>query len=115
MVLGASPNKKRFAHTCVKSLLRYGYTVYPIGVKKGQIGEVDIIQDKPWVKDLHTVTIYLNPDNQQEYYNYLLKLQPMRVIFNPGAENQELKEMLEYNNIEVVEACTLVMLNAGNF
>jgi hypothetical protein len=115
MVLGATPKKTRFAFTCVKSLLRYGYEVIPIGAREGAINGMEIITDKPSTKDLHTVTIYLNPSRQEEYYDYILNQNPRRIIFNPGAENPYFKEIAEKNDIEVVEDCTLVMLNSGNF
>ncbi len=115
MVLGASPNKRRFSHSCVKSLLRHGYDVVPIGKRNGEIDGVSIITEKPSVKSIDTVTLYLNAASQKQYYKYLLDLSPNRIIFNPGAENPELKAMAEENNIDVREACTLVMLNSGNF
>ncbi|MGM0529931.1 MAG: CoA-binding protein [Bacteroidota bacterium] len=115
MVLGASPNKQRFSHTCVKSLMHYGYEVIPIGVRKGEINGKEIIQGKPSVEDLHTVTLYLGPRNQEEYYDYILGQKPQRIIFNPGAENPYFAELAEENGIEVIEYCTLVMLNSGNF
>jgi len=115
MVLGASPNRQRFSNTCVKSLIRYGYEVIPLGIKEGKIAGRPIRQNIPAEKDIHTVTIYLNARNQQEYYNYLLSLRPQRIIFNPGAENPELKEKALKKDIEVVEDCTLIMLNSGYF
>ena len=74
-----------------------------------------IIVDRPIIKDIHTVTLYLNPDNQKDYYDYILQLSPKRIIFNPGAENQELIELAMKNNIEVSIACTLIMLNSNNY
>lgn len=115
MVIGASPNKQRFSHTCVKTLMQHGYEVIPVGVKKGEINGKEIIQGKPSVENLHTVTLYIGPRNQEEYYDYILEQKPQRIIFNPGAENPRLKELAGKNNIEVVEDCTLVMLNSGNF
>ena len=115
MVLGASPNKQRFSHTCVESLIRCGYEVIPVGIKPGEINGKEIISGKPNVKDLHTITIYLNHRNQEEYYDYIINQNPRRIIFNPGAENPHLKELAQNNNIKVVEDCTLVMLNSGIF
>ena len=115
MVLGASPNKRRFSNNCVKSLIRYGYEVIPVGIKSGDINGKAIISGKPNVKDLHTVTVYLNQSNQKEYYDYLISQNPRRIILNPGAENPNLKELAENHGIEVVEDCTLVMLNSGYF
>lgn len=115
MVLGATPNPRRFAHTCVKSLMHHGYEVIPIGVKKGEINGKEIIHGTPQVEDLHTVTLYLGANRQEEYYDYILEQNPKRIIFNPGAESPYLRELARNNGIEVVESCTLVMLNSGNF
>jgi len=115
MVLGATPNRQRFSHTCVKSLIRYGYEVVPVGIRAGKIAGKDILNDKPAVKDIHTVTLYLNAKNQRAYHDYILRLRPERIIFNPGAENPELKQLAARRDIEVVEDCTLIMLNSGTF
>ena len=115
MVLGASPNRQRFSHTCVKSLIRYGYEVVPLGIREGKIAGQSILQGKPALKDIHTVTLYLNARNQENYYDYILGLRPKRIIFNPGAENPTLKEKALQKEIEVVEDCTLIMLNSGSF
>lgn len=115
LVLGASPNPIRFSHKAVKSLVRHGYEVVPIGIREGDIMWQKIIIGKPIIKDIHTVTLYLNSDNQKEYYDYILQLSPKRIIFNPGSENQELIELSMKNNIEVSIACTLIMLNSNNY
>ena len=69
---------------------------------------------KQW-KDIDTVTLYLNPVNQKEYYDYILSLKPQRIIFNPGAENEELAELATKKGILPVEACTLVMLSTNQY
>lgn len=115
LVLGASPNPTRFSYKAVKSLVRHGFEAVPIGNRKGQIMWQDIIIGKPELSDIHTVTIYLNPENQKEYYDYIIGLAPKRIIFNPGSENQELIQLAMENNIEVSIACTLIMLNTNNY
>lgn len=115
LVLGASPNPIRFSYKAVKSLIRHGYEVVPIGIREGDIMWQKIIVGKPKMTDIHTITIYLNPENQKEYYDYILELAPKRLIFNPGSENQELIEIAMKNNIEVSIACTLIMLNSNNY
>jgi hypothetical protein len=115
LVLGASPNPIRFSHKAVKSLVRHGFDVVPIGNKKGDIMWQKIIIGKPALEDIHTITLYLNPNNQKEYYNYILELAPKRIIFNPGSENQELIELAMNNNIEISIACTLIMLNSNKY
>jgi len=115
LVLGASPNPIRFSHKAVKSLVRHGHEVVPVGNKEGDIMWQKILIGKPKVNNIHTVTLYLNPNNQKEYYDYIIELAPKRIIFNPGSENQELIELAMQNNIEVAIACTLIMLNTNNY
>ena len=116
IVLGASPEKNRFAHKAVKSLIRYGHPVIPIGIKPGNILGVDIVTTPKVYDNIHTVSIYLSPENQKQYYDYILnKIIPKRIIFNPGSENHEFIKMLMTENIEVLIGCTLIMLNTGKF
>jgi hypothetical protein len=61
------------------------------------------------------VTLYLNPLNQKEYYDYIVSLKPKRIIFNPGTENEELYQIAKKNNIQTMEACTLVLLSTGQY
>jgi len=116
IVLGASPNKNRFSNKAVKSLIRYGYPVIPIGKHQGDILGETIRLEKELHNNVHTVTLYLNPLNQEEYYHYILKeIVPKRVIFNPGAENEEFITKLIAEGIHVDTACTLIMLNTGKY
>lgn len=115
LVLGASENPQRYSHLAVKSLLRHGQEVVAVGLKAGEIDGVKILSGKPAVENVDTVTMYVGPANQKEWYDYILSLKPKRIIFNPGAENSELEALAEKNGIEVVEACTLVMLSIGNY
>ena len=115
LVLGATPNADRFAYRAVISLLRHGHEVVPVGRKKGTVGGLQIINDLPEDNDIHTVTLYLNPANQREYYDYILNLNPRRIIFNPGTENAELERLAQQKGIEIVEGCTLVMLSVGQY
>jgi len=66
-------------------------------------------------QNIDTVTLYLNPKNQKEYYQQIVDLNPRRVIFNPGTENPEFYEILENAGIEVEVACTLVLLATGQY
>jgi uncharacterized protein len=115
LVLGASPNPVRFSNKAVKSLQRHDVPVFPVGIKKGEIGGVEIIRDRPELPDIHTITMYVGPPRQKEYYTWLLSLHPKRIIFNPGTENPEFMKMAKDAGIEVLEDCTLIMLNAGRF
>jgi predicted CoA-binding protein len=110
LVIGASENPSRYSHLALQRLQSYQHPVVAIGKKKGIVGNVMIESEKkPW-RDIDTVTLYLNPTNQKEYYDYILSLKPRRIIFNPGAENEELAQIAVSKGIQPVEACTLVML-----
>jgi predicted CoA-binding protein len=115
VVLGASPNPSRYSNRVVKRLLSNDFEAVPIGVRKGVIEGIDIITTTPFVRNVHTITLYLNPERQKMYYDYILSLQPERVIFNPGTENPELMTLAKANNIEVEVACTLVLLAVGEY
>lgn len=94
-----------------------GHPFIPLGVQNGQVLGEDIlnIYDQPAIENVHTITLYINPNKQKQWYNYMISLRPKRIIFNPGTENQEFKSMAEKEGIECLEACTLVMLSIGNF
>jgi predicted CoA-binding protein len=112
LVLGASPNETRYAHIAVRRLRDAGHPVVAVGMRPGQIADVPIQQGHPAAEDIHTVTLYLNPEIQREYYDYVLGLKPKRIIFNPGTENPELQRMARQAGIETEAACTLVMIAA---
>jgi uncharacterized protein len=112
VVIGASPNRSRYAYKAVGLLTEYGHPVVAIGRRSGMIDGVEIKTGMPVVTDVDTVTLYLAPGNQPAVYDYILKvIKPKRIIFNPGTENDELAKLAEGKGIEVVEHCTLIMLN----
>ena len=86
-----------------------------VGKKKAAVGDVEIATGQEPADGVDTVTLYLNANNQKEYYDYILSLKPKRIIFNPGAENGELEALARANNIQPMEACTLVLLSTGQF
>jgi predicted CoA-binding protein len=112
VVIGASPNTSRYSNKAVRLLERYNHEVVPIGIRKGKINDCDIVLDRPAIHDVDTVTLYVGPQNQPPYFDYILSLNPKRIIFNPGTENDELAQLAMNNGIEVVENCTLVMLHS---
>lgn len=115
VVLGASDNPERYSYLAVQRLRRHQHPVVAIGRKQGQVSDIQIHKEQLPENDVDTVTLYLNPKNQEPYYAYILKLHPKRIIFNPGTENDTLIKMAEENNIEPVIACTLVMLSTGQY
>ncbi|PQJ73422.1 CoA-binding protein [Polaribacter butkevichii] len=115
LVLGASTNPNKYSNIAIKRLVDKQIPVAAIGIKKGTVLGVVIDDEKKEYKNIDTVTLYLNPKRQEEYYNYIISLKPRRVIFNPGAENMEFVKLLKDNNIESEIACTLVMLSTNQY
>jgi predicted CoA-binding protein len=115
LVLGASDNPDRYSFLAVNRLREKGHPVVAIGKRKAVVADVHIDTIKKDMSDIDTVTVYLNPGNQKEYYDYILSLYPRRLIFNPGAENEELALLARAQGIQTMEACTLVLLGTGQF
>ena len=115
LVLGASQNPARYSYLALNKLSGHDHTVIAIGRRKGKVGNVEIDTEQKPLTDVDTVTLYLNPQNQKPYYDYILSLKPKRIIFNPGTENDELYKLAKQNGIKVMEACTLVLLSTGQY
>ena len=115
VIIGASPNEERYSYKATMRLKKHGHTVFPVGLREGKIEGETVLTNKPQLKDIDTVTLYVGAQNQPAWYDYILSLQPKRLIFNPGAENKELFDIASSKGIECLEACTLVMLSIGNY
>ena len=115
LVLGASSNPKRYSYLAINKLREHHHPVIAIGRKLAIVADVTIQTEKTPVADLDTITLYLNKDNQKNYYDYITTQHPQRVIFNPGAENEEFKKILNDRGIHTIEACTLVLLGTGQY
>lgn len=115
LIIGASPNPERYAYKAAHMLKSKGHDIVNVGIKKGQVAGEEIEQPGHLHNDIDTITLYIGPHLQSGYYNYILQTQPKRVVFNPGTENQELEELLLANDIDVLEACTLVLLATGQY
>lgn len=115
LVLGASPTPVRHSYKAVKRLLSYGYEVVAIGKIEGQIETVNINTQMIDIDDLHTVTLYLNPQHQEKYLDYIIGLSPKRIIFNPGTYNPKLELLASKAGIETIEDCTLIMLDSEDY
>jgi len=115
LILGATPNPNRYAYLAARKLNKFGHQIVLVGIKKGEVMEEKIINDKNIQKDIDTITLYIGKRHQEEWYDYILNTQPKRLIFNPGTENPELFDLAKNNNIEPIYACTLVMLSTGEY
>lgn len=114
LVLGASPNPARYSYLAITKLKSLGHDVVAVGRRSGNVAGVEISREKI-EGPVDTVTLYLNPTNQEPYIDYLLNLKPRRIIFNPGTENPRLMKLASDNDIEPVVACTLVMLSTRQY
>jgi uncharacterized protein len=115
LVLGASAKPERYSNMAVILLKQHNHQVYAIGNKEVEIYGVTVTKNTPIYENIHTITLYLSPKNQESYYDYILQLNPKRIIFNPGTENENLMAMANAHGIKTLEACTLVMLKTNQF
>ncbi len=115
VILGASTNPERYAYLAAKTLLQHNHKVYLVGLKEKELFNQKIYEYGTHFKDIHTITVYLNPMNQKQYYQYIISLQPKRIIFNPGSENNQFYRILHENHIFYQEACTLVLLATNQY
>jgi predicted CoA-binding protein len=115
LVLGASDNPSRYSYLAIQRLRNHGHPVVAIGNKIARVADIEIEKEKKTFDNIDTITLYLNPLHQLDYYDYIISLKPERIIFNPGAENDELASLAAKHNIKTVEACTLVLLSTGQY
>ncbi|MBB1194609.1 CoA-binding protein [Flavobacterium sp. SOK18b] len=115
LVLGATTKTDRYAFKAVQQLVEKGHSVLAVGQNAGEVAGIKIQTKAIPLKNIDTVTLYLNPTRQRDYYNYIVEAQPKRVIFNPGTENPEFYQLLQLNNIKVEVACTLVLLATNQY
>ena len=115
LILGASANPQRYSYLALQRLKAHQHEIIAVGRRAGEVNGVQIQTGTPEINDLDTITLYLNPSNQEPYLDYIVSLKPKRIIFNPGTENEKLEELANKNGIKTEEACTLVMLSTGQY
>lgn len=116
LILGASPNPERYAYKATIRLAENNHPVFPVGLREGKIGDHDILTNLPAIENIDTVTLYVGPQNQTMYYDYILnQINPKRIIFNPGTENDELLNLANQQDIDTEVACTLVLLSLNQY
>ncbi len=115
LIVGATNNPSRYAYLAAERLTSSGHDIVPIGIKKGEVlgKKIEDIRAFPVLKDIDTITMYIGPQHQPEYYDYLIGLAPKRIIFNPGTENPEFAVKASRKGIKTENSCTLVMLGSG--
>lgn len=115
LVVGGSTNPDRYSNKAILKLRSYGYEVVSTGLREGIVGDVRIQKGNPPFEDIDTITLYVGPARQPPLYDYLLGLNPRRIIFNPGTENKTLEKRAQEQGIETVEHCTLIMIDYGMY
>jgi len=115
LIIGASPDSSRYAYKAAHMLTRFNHEIVNVGIKRGEVAGVEIENQGNIHSDIDTITLYIGPALQPQYYDYILDTRPKRVIFNPGTENFELEKLLDQHNIEPMRACTLVLLSTGQY
>jgi len=115
LVLGASDNPGRYSFRAVHMLKNHGHEVVPVGIRKGQVAGLDILTDRPHPTDIDTVTLYVGPQNQASWYDYVLSLKPYCIVDTAGTENPELEQLAQQQGIQTEAACTLVLLSIGAY
>jgi predicted CoA-binding protein len=115
LVFGASLKSERYSNMAVHKLRNHNHVVVAFGMVAGDVAGVHIDTELRSYKDIDTITLYMNPKRQKEYYDYLIGLQPRRILFNPGTENPELYTKLNAHGIKYEEACTLVLLSINQY
>ncbi len=115
LVLGASLKPERYSNMAIQMLREYNHDVKAVGLRKGAVADVTIETGTPLYDDIDTITLYLNPTRQEAYFEYIVTLNPKRIIFNPGTENELFFKILDRYAIEYEVACTLTLLRTGQY
>ncbi|MEL7585592.1 MAG: CoA-binding protein [Prolixibacteraceae bacterium] len=115
LVIGASEKPERYANKAIRRLREHGHEVIALAPRPGKVGDVTFETEQKDFQDIDTVTLYLGPLNQGSFIDYIIRLKPRRVIFNPGTENQAFEVQLKEAGIQPEEACTLVLLGTGQY
>lgn len=117
VIIGASNNPSRYSYQAAHLLKKHGHQIVPVSNKRGDVAGENIlnIKDKPSIENVDTVTMYVGPQNQPVYHEYILNLKPKRIIFNPGTENSEFERKARAEGIQTYQHCTLVLLHTGQY
>ena len=115
LIIGATTKPERAAYRAIEMLTAKGHSVLALGQNTGEVAGIKINTKAIPVKNIDTISLYINPTRQRDYYNYIVEVKPKRVLFNPGTENSEFQARLIAKGIEVEEACTLVLLSTNQY
>ena len=115
LVIGASINPERYSYKAIHLLVKHKIEVIPMGIKPGLVANLSIVSRFIVQNNIHTITLYLEASKQYLYYDFILKINPKRVLFNPGTENPELAKLLNEKDVLWENACTLILLSSNQY
>ena len=115
LLIGASVNPERYAHKAIHLLLKHEIEVVPMGIRPGLVANLSIVSPFIAQVNIHTITLYIGASKQEPYFDFILKINPKRVLFNPGTENPKLVKLLNGKGIIWENACTLVLLSTNQY
>ncbi len=116
VVLGATNKPERYSNIAMSMLTKNGHHIFPVHPSLDEINEIKVFSKLEDIKErVDTITIYLSPKKSAHLIQDIVNLKPGRVILNPGTESPTLESALKQNNIPFEYACTLVLLQTGQF
>ena len=116
LIIGASNNSERYSNKALNLLLSKGHKVIAVNPRDQIKNALKTVLGLSQVKDkIDTITVYLRPQLLKPDINEIVRINPKRVIFNPGTEDPEIISFVENNGIKVQLACTLVLLNTNQY
>jgi hypothetical protein len=96
--------------------LEHGFTPIPVNPTLKEVLGLPVVPRLGEIQQpVDTLTVYLSPKRSTPLADEIIQLHPQRVIFNPGAENEELQNRLDKAGIPWIHACSLVLLSTGRF
>lgn len=115
-IIGATDKRDRYANKALHALQKNGHAVVLVNPFKEEVeGRECLDSVADYNGKIDTVTLYVNPKRFQDHIDDVIKVQPKRVIMNPGTEDDMHRRTLEDAGIEIIQACTLVLLSTNQF
>ena len=115
LILGASAKPNRYSNMAHTLLKKHGHQVIPVHPNEQVILEDDVYNELKDVWEVvDTLCVYVKPSQVATLVDEIIRVAPQRIVFNPGTESPELYHEFPVH-VEILEDCTLQMLNTGRF
>jgi uncharacterized protein len=108
-IIGASPERMKYGNRAVRGFLAAGYEVFPINPKYEIIegikcfSSIEALPQKPDI-----VSVYTPPVVSEKLIPAIAQSGAAEVYFNPGSENDKVKELATQYKIPAIFACSIV-------